>query len=217
MKAHVYWMQGWRNAPPRAVRNVKAWMDAGFDVVRWDDTNERAVLPPAYKWPEGVAPAMRCDVVLASAQARFGGLALGADMRPIRPQRIKNFAAMLEEWKPGVGFVVWQNRTDHPYNGGSWFPAGNEWIALVAAEHRRTLCDLRRVLASESPDKMTGPRKWKELIGCNKLLWRDQVEVLPGHKVFLYEPRHRDLISKEAWLDAGFTGDWNGTKTGAWD
>lgn len=219
MKAHIYWMQGWRNAPPRALRNAFAWKQVkGLEVTQWDDTNQGILLPRGYKWHPAVGPAMKADIILALAQERFGGLALGADMAPLRPYAMLEFAADLSVRSSGKGWVVWQSRQERPYNGGSWFPRGNEWIRRVCDEHRSTLAKF--ALHGPDPKKMalvtTGPEMWHRLIDHHQLMWERSVEVLSGASVFLYEPRHQHIQSKEAWLDAGFTGDWNGTKTDAW-
>ena len=202
----MYWMQGWDNAPPRALRNAEAWKDAGFDLCLWDDSNN------GIEFPNNFYPAMRADITLARAQYHRGGLALGADMSPLDTDSLKKSIWALPS---GVGQVVWQSRASspvqaRPYNGGSYFPKRNNFIKRVANEHLSVL--QTNFAQPPSPFGYTGPGLWTRVL-ARDIKW--DINKVCGSKVFLTEPRV-DKESEAAWLDAGFAGDWSGENKDTW-
>ena len=205
IKAHMYWMQGWDNAPPKALRNAEAWKKAGFDLYLWDDSNNQI------KFPSNFNPAMRADITLAKYQYKMGGLALGADMSPLDVDSLKKSISVLPE---GVGQVVWQSSASYskksrPYNGGSYFPKDNPFIKKVVNEHLKVLDT--EFKTPPNPARYTGPGLWRTILAESS----KTVNKVCGSKVFLTEPRV-DKISEVAWIDAGFAGDWKGEKKDIW-
>ena len=207
-KIHMYWMQGWNNAPPRAKRNRDLWEKAGFDVVTWDDNNVNL------KWNPHFPAAMRADITLAKAMYTLGGIAMGADSSPLDTDSFKKSISFLP---PTVGQLIWQSKSstqnERPYIAGSYFPKGNQFIGEVVKQHKKLLN--RKFKPSDlplNPIIYSGPRLWapiyKKFSNC--------VNVIDGQKAFLTEPRSR-FISNVAWLDAGFANDWNATKKENWD
>ena len=205
IKAHMYWMQGWDKAPPRALRNAYAWKEAGFDLHLWDDSNS------GIDFPSNFNPAMRADITLARNQLELGGIALGADTSPIDTEGLKSSIHALPS---GIGQIVWQSaasfsKLSRPYNGGSYFPKGNHFIRQIVKEHNVVL--LTRFPTPPNPVHHTGPNLWVNVYKR----FGGSVNKVCGSKVFLTEPR----VSKEsdtAWMDAGFAGDWKGEKKDVW-
>jgi len=205
IKGHMYWMQGWDNAPPRALRNYESWKAEGFDITLWDDTNVPIKFHPL------IPPAMRCDITLSRAQFLYGGLGLGADMSPINADAIKNAVNALPKEK---GYIVWQSlkssANDKPYNGGSYFPKENKFIEKVWENNQKLL--RINYLDVPRPVRITGPYAWKKVFATH----RQYVKVYKGSEVFLTEPRV-SAVSNNAWLDAGFAGDNFGNKPEVWE
>lgn len=218
MKAHMYWMQGWDKAPPRALRNLEAWQNAGFDVLCWDDSNA------GIKWNKHIAPAMRADIVVSKAQFKYGGLATGADTLPLD---IKSFLKSIDFLPQGIGQIVWQSgksffdRSDgRPYNDLSYFPKENKFIEAVCknnAQHLKT-----NFLKTPKPINFTGPNVWLQIFKK----YAQHVNIIAGEKAFEKEPRINER-SDVAWFDCGVAyqhdkfgediGDWYGDKPGHWE
>ena len=208
MKAHMYWMQGWDKAPPRALRNLEAWQNAGFDVLCWDDSNA------GIKWNKHIAPAMRADIVVSKAQFKYGGLATGADTLPLD---IKGFLKSIDFLPQGIGQIVWQSgksffdRSDgRPYNDLSYFPKENKFIEAVCknnAQHLKT-----NFLKTPKPINFTGPNVWLQIFKK----YAQHVNIIAGEKAFEKEPKINER-SDVAWFDPGLAGDWYGKNTGQWE
>jgi hypothetical protein len=206
MKAHMYWMQGWNNAPPRALRGLEAWKSAGFDVMCWDDETVKI------NWNKHIPAAMRADIVIAHAQYKFGGLAAGPDTLPLDVDSLKTSIDFLPE---GVGQIIWQSKaswptSSRPYNDLSYFPKGNKFIGAVSAQNKEVLkIDFT---STPKPINYTGPNSWAKLLKE----YAQYVNVICGSKAFLKEPRVKEQ-SQVAWFDPGLAGDWYGKKPGQWE
>jgi hypothetical protein len=207
IKAHMYWMQGWENAPPRARRNYEAWKNAGFDITLWDDNNCDIV------WNKYIPAAMRADIVLARAQFNIGGFALGADTSPINVEAMKKSIELLPD---GKGQIVLQSKesTRHadalrPYNDASYFPKGNKFIEQINIHNNNVL--KKQFTKVPNPCHNTGPDMWKKLLHSH----RQYIEFVEAKVAFYREPRV-SKFSKDAWLDPGLTGDWYAKKTNVW-
>lgn len=204
---HIYWMQGWDNAPPRALRNRDAWISAGFNVICWDDENV------GLKFKRLMPPAMRADITLARAMCNLGGVAVGADSSPLDVDSWKKSIEILPYW---CGQVIWQSKkssigspAQRPYIAGSYFNKGNPFIKDVVATHNILL---KRVYKrTPNPFNLTGPKLWAKMYAKHSRY----VNVIAGGYAFLKEPRIT-ARSNSAWLDAGFANDWNGTKKQVW-
>ena len=205
MNLHMYWMQGWDKAPPRALRNRDAWKKLGFNVICWDDSNVDI------KWNSIFPAAMRADISLSRGMYRLGGIAVGADSSPIDTKTMLDSIKLLP---PGIGQLIWQSKKsspkiDRPYIAGSYFPKGNEFIKEVVHKHNNVL--KQNFTSIPSPINYTGPHLWAKVYKTHS----SYVNVIDGEKAFLTEPR-TDRISDVAWLDAGFANDWNAKKTENW-
>jgi hypothetical protein len=208
IKIHMYWMQGWKNAPPRAKRNRDLWKNAGFDVTTWDDDNVEI------KWNQYFPAAMRADITLAKAMYVFGGIAMGADSSPLDTETFKKSISFLP---PTKGQLIWQSKSstqkERPYIAGSYFPKGNQFIGEVVKHHKKLLnCKFNSSDLPLDPLKYSGPGLWASVYKE----FSNHVNVIDGQKAFLTEPRS-SVISDVAWLDAGFANDWNATKKEIWN
>ena len=205
MKAHMYWMQGWDKAPPRALRSLEAWKSAGFDVMCWDDTNVNI------NWNKRIPAAMRADIVIARAQYKIGGLATGPDTLPLDVDSLKKSIDFLP---PGVGQLIWQSKASwkklsRPYNDLSYFPKGNKFIEAVNTQNQRVLnIDFE---ATPKPIDYTGPNTWAHLLQSHG----QYINIICGSKAFLKEPRVKEQ-SQVAWFDPGLAGDHYGKKPENW-
>jgi len=216
---HVVWAQGWWNPPDKVLHNVKRWAEVGT-VVPW--SIERAIergLVEAEFLADAKSYAMAADIILANAQLVFGGMAVGADMVPLRPELLK---ARLAEWSQrktrplaGRGCVVYESHRDLPYNGASWFPPGHPWIERVVKMQRENVLG-KGMGADEDVSAVTGPRAWRALIDKERKCWNASVEVVPGAEAFLYEPMEKWRRTEGAWIDPGLYGDWKGEKPEKW-
>jgi len=208
INVHMYWMQGWSEAPPRAKRNRDSWKKCGFEVKTWDDSNA------GIKWNPHFPAAMRADISLASAMHKFGGIAMGADSSPLDTQSLIKSIDFLP---PGIGQLIRQSKkstnAERPYIAGSYFPKGNAFIGEVVKQHRKLLNrEFTKADLPLNPLKYSGPGLWANIYKKHS----NCINVIDGQMAFLTEPRS-DATSSVAWLDAGFANDWNAVKTEIWE
>lgn len=213
MKIHIFWSQGWDVAPPMALRNAEAW-DAVGTVERWsmERVRREGIFEPTHPVlvREDLPYAMQQDATLIAAQRIMGGLAVGADMEPLRPDRIREHLIGLPDECGSVTLM----RTGHPCNGFSYFPPYHPWTYKVERRHRTTISDFN---GSTAVSVVTGPRLWLPMSKQYREMWRRLIFTLQAPTVFLFEPGHRNRRTPNAWVNPGCNGDWHGTKKGVWD
>ena len=155
----------------------------------------------------GGPPAMQCDVTLAAAQYYFGGMAVGADMKPLDIKKIASTIGWSQTMD--MGHVIWDTYHNWPCNGGSYFPEENEWIRKVVEMHR----DLKPNFKHWDVSSQTGPKKWKRMMTesmDDQMSWNVSVRDISGKEAFLYESGDHSRRTEGAWIDPGFYGDWKG-------
>jgi hypothetical protein len=212
LRIHMTWAQGWDVAPPRAIRNAKAWAAVG-KISLWSERNavDTGLLPEDYL-AGMLYPAMKADVINAAAVCRYGGIMVGADNAPLDLGAIRRaYGGALEYGQP---LVVMASTRDCPYNCGAFFPRQHWWIRQICAAQRLRVA--KGLGHSASVAHVTGPWMWAGLIERWPLAWVRQVRTVPGWVAFRTEPKLRTHIREDAWMDPGCTADWKGTNSEVW-
>jgi hypothetical protein len=210
MNIHVVWSQGWAKAPPKAVRNAEVWEQVG-SVHRWcAESAIEAGLVAADLLALAKAPAMKTDLILAAAMLRWGGMAIGADMLPVDISAICN--ALKNAEAHNLGMVIYQSFRDEPFSGASYFPQGNKWLQLVCDKQHQ---NVRLNGDSRSVSAVTGPFMWRRLMRRHPGVWFSSVRCVPAWIAFTCEPKTRNTY-REAWINPGLTGDWEGKHSERW-
>lgn len=212
---HVVWAQGWDVAPKKALENAKTWEDVGL-VMRW--SAELAVQHGLVR-PELIAAcrtyAGQTDLILIAAQAIMGGMAVGADARALRPERIRAEVERCYGEDPRTGFICWQAYKKRPYSGQSFFAPGHIWPQIVRAGHDREVEALGRT--SRGPVGVSGPAAWIRRTREHPGLIEKTCFILQGREVLLREPRNRKRRTPGAWMDPGNYGSFNKKPKETWD
>lgn len=145
-----------------------AWaaVNPGWEVRTWGDREvERLDLSLQPEYDAAPTYVHRADIVMAEVVARFGGVAVGYDMEPLRP--LETLCGDSDGWctPDADGFP-----------GGGLFGArpGHPGIlaVIVAIAHRI------RALGWVSPNLITGPYAWQGALGEDSALLPGGLDVL---------------------------------------
>lgn len=211
---HVVWVQGWENAPAKAVDNSSTWEALG-KVCRWSAENSRhfvdqSLLAAVKSYP----PATTADIILLSAVLRFGGYMVGADCRLLRPGKVGCIVRDVESREKPFGLHVWQGYQRRPYSGEAYFSANHPWPLVMVAGLYRDLIYRRRPMKNSFA--VAGPGAWLRRMKEHPGLLKGSTIRQPGKEVFLREPNDRSRRTPGALMDPGLYGSWLGSPHEGW-
>lgn len=163
-----------------------AWanMNPGWVVRNWNDTEvERLDLTLQDEYDAAPTYVHRADIVMAEVVARFGGVAVGYDMEPLKP--LETLIGDSEGWCtpdadgfPGGGLFGARER--HP----------GILAVLVAIAHRV------RALGWVSPNQITGPYAWQAALGPESAILPNGLDVLgTTDTAYPIHYSHRELLA----------------------
>jgi hypothetical protein len=198
---HQVWVQGEDQLPEEYQANRAKWAAAlpdGWKMELWDDARAKA------QWPDYAAVAdqcsahaMRADLILARAQRDFGGLAMGTDVAPHKPEGLFAWC----EWNTSL--VVCNIKGRSASNGVSWFSAPNHPFISCVCRHQLRDASLLR---NRNVWAITGPGAWYEALSRHH--W-DICMVSDKHAYTRLTIRSKTITNDEAWVDPGYAASWH--------
>lgn len=191
---HYCWVQG-QDALPEAYReNLAEWLRVlppGFELVAWDDVRGKAEFPFYARFSDFMThAAMQADVILLSAQVRFGGLVIGTDMRPNQAE------GLFEIMERSSGFVI-HDVSGAVYNGMSfaaepWDRRFQQILACIESDPSR--------FADRQVPNATGPLRWSAIL-------RDMdhgLDLISDRRAWTRSYWDKQTTRPDAWVDPGF-------------
>jgi hypothetical protein len=191
---HYCWVQGLHALPAAYRDNIAAWescLPEGFSLRGWDH-NEACLHFPFYARhaSEMSHHAMRADITLLCAQVAFGGLAIGTDMRPNRPEGL--FRMMLRE----KSFIV-RGMDEYFYNGMS-FANGPQDLRFIHIFN--AIQGITPLFSERQVPAVTGPLRWTAILDHMD----HGLEVVSENDAWTRSYWETTTSRPYAWVDPGF-------------
>ena len=191
---HYCWVQGVEALPAAYQKNIEAWAKAlgsGFRLMGWDDSLACQEFDFYARHHHLMAePAKKADVILLSAQVRYGGLVIGTDMSPMEPR------GLISAIRGNQSFVV-PDLLGEVYNGGSFAsqpqdPRFRQILSRIEAEPDH--------FSNPQVPSATGPLRWTQILSTMD----HGLRLVPDSIAWTRSYWEPETTRPKAWMDPGF-------------